>query len=98
MRKVKITVPWDIDNALLEKLNYLEETIMTLNEAITALTAKVAEQGTVVESAITLLNGLTARLTAANVDPAVVQAITDQVNLQSTALAGAVTTNTPTAP
>lgn len=80
------------------KLFQLEETIMTLTEALTALSNKVSEQGTVIEGAITLLGSLSAQLTAAKVDPAVVQAITDQVNLQSTALQGAVTTNTPAAP
>lgn len=73
----------------------LEEKIMTLTEAIAGLSAKVSEQGTVIESAITLLSGLSAQLTAAKVDPAVVTAITDQISLQNAALAGAVTTNTP---
>jgi hypothetical protein len=73
------------------KLSLLEENIMTLNETVAALATKVSEQGTIVESAIALLNGLAAN----QGNPAAVQAILDQVNLQNTALSGAVTANTP---
>lgn len=80
------------------KLATLEEQLMTLNETLAALAAKVSDQGTVIEAAIALLGSLSAQLAAAKVDPAVAQAILDQVNLQSAALQGAVTTNTPAAP
>jgi hypothetical protein len=87
---VKVKIQWKPEDVL-AKLSQLEEIIMTLNETVAALAAKVSDQGTVIEAAITLIENLA----AAKGDPAAVQAILDQVNLQSTALSGAVTANTP---
>lgn len=70
----------------------------TTDEAIATLVTTVSAQGTVIESAITLLNGLAAQLEAAKDDPAQIQAIIDQVTAQSGALAAAVQANTPAAP
>ena len=69
---------------------------MTADEAIAILEVKVSNQGTVMESAITLLNGLAAQLQAAKDDPAQIQAIIDSVTAQTDALAAAVQANTPT--
>jgi len=83
---------------ILSKLSTLEQMLMTTDEAIAALAAKVAEQSTVVESAVTLINGLAAQLTAAADDPAQIMAIVDSLTAQSGALAGAVEANTPPPP
>jgi transcriptional regulator len=83
---------------ILERLTSIEEKLMTTDEAIAALLAKVSAQGTVIESTITLLNGLSSQLQAAADDPVQIQEIIDQVAAQSDALAAAVAANTPAAP
>lgn len=59
------------------------------------LKAKVDAQGTVITSAVTLINGISAELKAAlaSNDPAAVQAIVDELDTQSTELAAAVANN-----
>jgi len=59
------------------------------------LKAKVDAEGTVVNSAVTLINGISAELKAALAanDPAAVQAIADELDAQQAALAAAVANN-----
>jgi hypothetical protein len=64
---------------------------------LTALQAAVQKDTDAENSAITLLNGLSAALTAAKADPAAVQAIADQLSSNADALAAAVVANTPSA-
>jgi hypothetical protein len=64
----------------------------------TSLHDEVAANGDAVDSAVTLLNSLSAQLADAADDPAEVQAIADQLAAQSDALAAAVVANTPAAP
>jgi len=65
-----------------------------------SLVAQVAANKTVTESAVTLLQGLKAQLDAAiaSGDPAALQALSDSLAAQDTALADAVTANTPAPP
>jgi hypothetical protein len=67
--------------------------------ALTDLQAAVAAENTVVQSAITLLNGLKAQLDAAiaSGDPAALTALSADIAGQTAALAAAVTANTPAA-
>lgn len=62
---------------------------------LTKLQEEVQENGTVIGSAITLLNGLKAQLDAAGTDPEALKALSDQLDSQSNALAAAVAANTP---
>lgn len=62
------------------------------------LKAQVDQTSTVIESAVTLINGIAARITAAGVDPAALSALTDKLTSESAALAAAVAANTPAAP
>ena len=62
------------------------------------LQAAVATDTTVTASAITLLQGLAAQITAAAGDPAALDAIVQDLNANTTALAEAVAANTPAAP
>lgn len=62
-----------------------------------ALVEEVAEIKTTNESAITLLQGLTAKLEAAQGDPAQLAQIIADLRVQNDALAAAVTANTPPA-
>ncbi len=82
--------------SLLESITELihkstEEILMTLDD----LKLKVDAESTVEASAITLLQELSAKLTAAASDPVKVQAIADELSQNSAALAAAITANTP---
>lgn len=62
------------------------------------LVAEVAQDDTVIESAITLINGIAERIAAAGVDPVKLKAVTDDLAAKRQALAGAVQANTVAAP
>lgn len=64
---------------------------------LTAIETAVAENASVDQSAITLLEGLSAQLQEAieSNDPAAVQALADDLKTSSARLAAAVTANTP---
>lgn len=56
------------------------------------------EKNTEVEgSAVTLIQGIASQLAAAKEDPAAIQALADKLNSSATALAAAITANTPAA-
>jgi hypothetical protein len=61
---------------------------------LTALTAQVAQNTTVEQSAVTLIQGLAAQIAAAGTDPAALQALQDQLKVSADALAAAVAANT----
>jgi len=65
-----------------------------------ALITAVSRNNTVVESAITLLDGLKTALdqAIASGDPAAIQAVSDSLTAESDKLAAAVAANTPGAP
>lgn len=65
---------------------------------LTALTAQVTANTTVIESALTLINGFAAQLAAAGTDPVALKALQDQLAAEDTKLADAVAANTPAAP
>jgi hypothetical protein len=80
---------------VLEKIYRKEDLIMA---TLADLQVKVAENTTVVGSAIILLQGLKQKLDeaiAAN-DPAAIQALSDEIGTATQALATAVQANTPT--
>lgn len=64
--------------------------LKTIQDAVTNST-------TVEQSAITLLQGLAAQIASIKNDPVAIQALADQINANSSALAAAVTANTPSA-
>jgi len=76
--------------------------ILTNQERIMAalddIQAKVTAEGTVVQSAITLLQGLKQALDAAGQDPAKLAELSSDLDAQTQALAAAVAANTPAAP
>lgn len=65
---------------------------------LTQLTADVAADTTVDQSAITLIQGLAAQLAAAGTDPVALAALSTQLETNAAAIAAAVTANTPAAP
>ena len=74
-----------------------ENVLMAL---IDDVAADVTAQTTVIDSAVTLLNGLSDQLAAAiaSGDPAKVQAVKDSIDTNTAKLAAAVAANTPAAP
>jgi hypothetical protein len=66
--------------------------------ALAALQAQVQQNTTVEASAVTLIQGLAAQITAAGTDPAALAALTTNLNTSATALAAAIAANTPAAP
>jgi hypothetical protein len=81
--------------SLLKRIIEIQETIMA---ALDTLTADVTANTSVTNSAIALINNLAAEITAAGTDPVALKALTDKLEANSAALAGAVTANTPAAP
>lgn len=65
---------------------------------LTALTAQVQANTTVVGSALTLIQGLAQQLADAGTDPVKLQALQDQLKASDDALAQAVAANTPAPP
>jgi hypothetical protein len=74
-----------------------QETILAAT--IASLQAEVTKQTGVINSATTLLNGISAQLKTAlaQEDPAAIQSVIDQIDANTAALAAAVTANTPAA-
>lgn len=69
-----------------------------MSKELDDLTAQVTANSAVLDSAITLINGIADRITAAGVDPVKLTALTDELKAKDEALAAAVTANTPPAP
>jgi hypothetical protein len=68
-----------------------------MSQATDNLASAVQRETSVVSSVTTLISGLAAQIKQTSTDPQV-QALAEQINLNSDTLANAVTTNTPAAP
>lgn len=68
-----------------------------VSQQLANLQAKVEQNNSVIDSAVTLLNGLSQQLRDIKDDPAAIQALADQLDSKDTELATAITTNTPAA-
>lgn len=62
---------------------------------LTALTTQVEQNTEVEASAVALIQGLAAQISALSTDPAALQALADQLNGSAADLAAAVAANTP---
>jgi hypothetical protein len=67
------------------------------NPTFDALAAQVTANETVEASAVTLINGIAARIAAAGVDPVKLKALTDSLTASAATLSAAVAANTPAA-
>jgi hypothetical protein len=85
---------------VISALNRIEGKVNTMAGELDALKASVSRNNDVVQSAITLIQGIKAALDAAIAagDPAALKALSDSLGSQDDALADAVTANTPAAP
>ena len=79
------------------KLDLILEKEGIIMSDLTSLTAQVTQNTSVEGSAVTLIQGLAAQITAAGTDPVALAALTTQLNTSATALAAAVAANTPAA-
>lgn len=79
-------------------LNQLICRTKNMSAELDALTAEVAAVAEVEASAIVLIKGLVAQITAAGTDPAKLAALTASLTASADALAAAVTANTPVYP
>jgi hypothetical protein len=68
-----------------------------MSAELDALTAAVAAEDTVIDSAVALINGIPALIAAAGTDPAKLSALSADITAKSAALAAAVAANTPAA-
>jgi hypothetical protein len=88
--------PWAVElhhqGALI--LNRLETIMSILDD----LTAQVAANRTISQSALTLINGIADRITAAGADPKALSDLTASLKSDDDALAAAITANTPATP
>jgi hypothetical protein len=90
-------------NTILGILQTQQKELTNMALDITALQTAVANETTVEQSAITLMTGLAAKISALiassgnTVDPVALQAIVDGINQNQAALAAAVAANTPAA-
>jgi chromosome segregation ATPase len=81
----------------LTSLILMPERIARIMALIDDLTAQVEENNNVIESAITLIQNIKAKLDEAGTDPAKLQALKDALSTQDAKLAAAVASNTPQA-
>jgi len=91
MADVKLTIDTSAqDSALVQIL----EVIRTMSAQLDALTQKVEQATTVMESARVLITEIKSQLDAAGTDAAALQALSDKLGNETDILAKAVTTNT----
>lgn len=83
---------------ILSRLRALQGEGRTMSKELDDLRAEVERDRTVDESAITLLNGLSAQIAAQKDDPVALAKLAEDLKGQSDALAAAVAANTPAAP
>jgi hypothetical protein len=88
----------DVLRSIDARLTNLETQGTKAMSALDDLTAQVAANTSAEQSAITLIQGLSAQLSAASTDPAKIQALASQLNTSAAALSAAILANTPAAP
>lgn len=80
-----------------KKLDGLISEVRKMSKELENLTKEVGEIGSVVDSAIVLINGLSTQIVALKDDPAALQALADSLDDKASELAAAVAANTPAA-
>ncbi len=87
-----------VDPQVLAALSKLSQQMENIMATLADLQAAVAAEDTVIDSAITLIQGFSAQLAALQPNQAAIDALKADVDSKATALAAAVTTNTPAEP
>lgn len=86
------------DASVLAALSQLQQQLGAIMATLADLQAAVAAEDTVIDSAITLLQGLAAQIAALTPNQAAIDALAADVSAKTQSLAAAVTANTPAAP
>ena len=81
--------------ALASKLNLVIENQIKIMADLTVITQEVAENNTVMQSAIVLLQGLKQKLDEAGTDAVKLKELSDALDTNTNSLAAAVAANTP---
>lgn len=87
-----------IERKLDQILSALTKQEVKIMATLDQLTTDVAADTDAVNSAVTLINGLAQQIKDAGTDPVALKALTDKLEANTSALAAAVTANTPAAP
>ena len=82
---------------IIENQNRIRETLEKIMSALDDLTAAVAAEDTVIDSAVTLINGFAAQLAAAGTDATKLAALQADIKAKTATLSAAVAANTPAA-
>ena len=90
----QLTAKLDVIIAALQSLN---EKVIAMSAELDALSTAVHNSSTVIDSTVTLLNGIAARIAQLSTDPTALLALADEVNAKASAL-GAAVANVPPAP
>lgn len=77
------------------KLDLILKELQIMSTELDTLTSQVQANTDLLDSAIVLINGIAARITAAGTDPAKLSALTAELKSKDDALAAAVLANTP---
>jgi predicted nucleic acid-binding Zn-ribbon protein len=85
----------DVLTRIEHKLDGIQQLERTQMADLSALQAEVTENNDAVQSAVTLLQNLSQQIRDAGTDPSAIQALADQLDAQTQALAQAVVANTP---
>ncbi|MDP2322587.1 MAG: hypothetical protein Q8N51_00975 [Gammaproteobacteria bacterium] len=94
---ININVSEAKSGAIVRLLQQLIQKVNIMSAELDRLTSEVAENGAVIQSAITLLNGLAQQIRDNANDPAALTALADELDANEQALAAAVAANTPSA-
>jgi hypothetical protein len=87
--------PWALE--LRAMLGIIINKENSMSKELDDLTAAVAAEDSVIDSAVALINGIPALIAAAGTDPAKLSALSADISTKSAALAAAVAANTPAA-
>ncbi len=85
-------------DALADLKAFITREFKKMSVSLDRLTTEVNENTAVIDSAVTLINGLAQQIRDAVDDPAKLNALADELDAKSNALAAAVTANTPAPP
>jgi hypothetical protein len=84
-----------LDRTMDSKLNQVLEELKGIKMTLAQLQAQVAQNTSIEESAVTLIQGLAAQLAAIKQDPVAIQALADSLSKSAGDLSKAITDNTP---
>ncbi len=95
---VNLHVHLELSDRAMQKLDTILAQGVSMSAALDKITGEVTETKSIIESAVTLINGLAQQIRDLSEDPAALNALADDLDASSKSLADAVAANTPAAP